>query len=236
MVLARGEIMRSKLPVAAVVATALFTSSTVGAAEAAEAEAPRADYLFPGGGNVGASIATGAPFAAIGEISVGVGDRFAAGALVGAGPFSGGVVAGVRPRVDALHLGPMRLVLEAPVLWYPGLNGADNWMLAKPQARFEGTAGAFRAHASIGVLGAKMIGGERDGRPIRPYGGTGAGLPSGVQEGMFWNTFGAGAALALSARTALFLDASVLMNGLSVAGPEWFRVPFAVALGVSTVL
>ena len=214
----------------------LVVSAPARADDAPTGESARADYLFPGDGNVGATVATGAPFAAIGEISAGIGDRFAAGALVGAGPFSGGVVAGLRPRVDALHLGPTRLVLEMPALWYPGLNGAHDWMLVKTQARFEGVAGAFRAHVSIGVLGAKMLGEPKDGRPARPYGGTGTGLPSGVQEGMFWNTFGGGAAVALTSRSALFLEASVLMNGLSIAGPEWFRIPFAVALGVSTVL
>ena len=226
--------MRS--PVFAAIAVASMFASLVARAEDLPPKEPaRADYLFPGHGNVGASLATGAPFAAIGELSIGAGDRFAAGALVGAGPFSGGVVAGVRPRVDALHVGPMRLVLEMPVLWYPGINGAENWMLAKPQVRIEGTTGAFRAHVSAGILGAKMIG-EPDGRPARPYGGTGAGLPSGVQEGMLWNTFGAGAALALSSRTSVFLEGSVLMKGLSIAGPEWFRIPLNVALGVSTVL
>lgn len=226
--------MRSTL---LVIASLLATTSIAHAEEESTHPATKtsADYLFPGHGNVGASLATGAPFAAIGELSIGAGDRFAAGALVGAGPFSGGVVAGVRPRVDALHVGPMRLVLELPVLWYPGLNGADNWMLAKPQARIEGSTGAFRAHVSAGILGAKMIG-EPDGKPARPYGGSGAGLPSGVQEGRLWNTFGAGAALALSSRTAVFLEGSLFMNGFSIAGPEWFAVPLNVALGVSTVL
>lgn len=53
---------------------------------------------------------------------------------------------------------------------------------------------------------------------------------------MVWNTFGGGVALAVSARTALFLEGSVFMNGLSLAGPEWFRVPLNVALGASAVL
>lgn len=222
-----------------VAALTLVSTSPALADEGSEEERATtrtADYLFPGDRRIGATIATGAPFAAIGEIAIGLGDRFAAGALVGAGPFSGGVVAGIRPRVDAVHLGPTRLVLEMPVLWYPGLNGADDWMLARPQARIEAIAGTVRVHASVGLLGAKMIGGERTEGPIAPYGGTGAGLPSGVQEGMIWNTFGGGAAAALSSRTSLFLESSVLMNGLSVAGAEWFRVPFSVALGVSTVL
>ena len=194
--------MRSTLVAIAIASMfgSMFVPSVARAEDAPPSTDPaRADYLFPGHGNVGASLATGAPFAALGELSVGIGDRFAAGAIVGAGPFSGGVVTGVRPRVDALHVGPMRLVCEMPVLWYPGLQGADNWMLVKPQARIEGSAGVLRLHVSAGALGAKMIG-EPDGKPIRPYGGSGASLPSGVQEGRLWNTFGAGAALALSIR------------------------------------
>jgi hypothetical protein len=95
---------------AAVAAALLFVTTTARAEDDRCARDARGTaggrYLFPGDGRIGATLATGAPFAAIGEISIGAGDRFAAGALVGAGPFSGGIVTGVRPRVDALHLGP----------------------------------------------------------------------------------------------------------------------------------
>lgn len=111
--------MRSNIPsllaLTAVLAT-VFATSRARAEDTPPSEPARADYLFPGHGNLGASVATGAPFAAIGELSVGLGDRFAAGAIVGAGPFKGGVVAGLRPRGDIIHVGPLRLGAEMPVL------------------------------------------------------------------------------------------------------------------------
>jgi hypothetical protein len=116
------------------------------------------------------------------------------------------------------------------------MNGGENWLLAKPQLRIEASPTPCACTAASGLLGAKMVGADRVDGPIAPYGGNGAGLPSGVQEGMIWNTFGGGAAVSLSARTSVFLESSVLMNGLEVAGPEWFRIPFSVTLGVSTVL
>src|ERR1700690_1309502 len=99
-----------------VIATILLVTSVASADEAKEQATKRTptdfnDYLFPKTGRVSATVATGAPFAAIGELSVGVANRFAVGAMVGAGPFAGGIVMGIRPRVDVVHVGPMRLVL-----------------------------------------------------------------------------------------------------------------------------
>src|ERR1700733_11631615 len=82
---------------------------TAPASEEAAKPASYSDYLFPGSGRVSATASTGLPFAALGEISVGIGDRVAAGAFVAGGPFVGGMAVGLYPRVDALHVGPMRL-------------------------------------------------------------------------------------------------------------------------------
>ena len=80
-----------------VIATILLVTSVASADEAKEQATKRTptdfnDYLFPKTGRVSATVATGAPFAAIGELSVGVANRFAVGAMVGEGfarPFTG---------------------------------------------------------------------------------------------------------------------------------------------------
>jgi hypothetical protein len=192
------------------------------------------DYLFPGTGNVSVTAATGLPFAALGEVSVGIGDRLAVGGLVAGGPFVGGFATGIYPRVDMVHAGPMRLVLESPVIWYPGLEGNDNWMVVRPMARIEGSSGRVHVHGSVGAMWAQMIGASPVSGPIAPYGGSG--LPSGVQRGALWNTAGGGLAVAMSPRTSVFAEGFLIMHGLELAGPEWFNLPGGVFVGVSSTL
>jgi hypothetical protein len=209
-------------------------------AHADESQAPKAaarpdnDFLFPGNGNVSLTATTGLPFAALGEVSVGAGDSFAAGVLVTGGPFLGGLATGVNPRVDMYHFGPMRLVLEAPIIWYPKLSTADNWIVARPDVRLEGHVGAFRIHGSLGAMAAKMVGAPAVNGPIAAYGG--GGLPSGVQHGSVWNTAGGGVALALSPKTSVFAEGFVILRGVELAGPEWFDFPLGTFFGVSTTL
>ena len=229
--------MRTKLLVLALVTAASATIAST--ALAAEPDAPAAarpydDYLFPGGGHVSATAATGLPYAALGEVSVGIGDRFAAGAVVAGGPFLGGFATGVYPRVDVVHAGPMRLVLEAPFVWYPGLQNDDNWIVLRPMARIEGDAGRVRVHASVGAMWATMVGAAPAKGPITPYGG--AGLPSGVQQGSVWNTAGGGLAVATSGRTSVFAEGFLIMDGVDLAGPEWFALPLGAFVGVTTTL
>jgi hypothetical protein len=197
------------------------------------AKAEYNDFLFPHAGEVSLTGSTGIPFAALGEIGVGITDRIAVGALAAGGPFAGGVVFGIYPRFDVVHVGPMRLVLESAALWYPALNGADNWFLVRPMMRVEGHTGRVRIHGSAGAIVAKMAGEPVQG-PIAPYGGNG--LPSGVQQGAAWNTWGGGIAVALSKRTSVFAEGFVLCRGFELAGTEWFQVPFDSFVGVSTTL
>lgn len=225
------------LALALLTAASAAVSST---AHAAEPEAPVAagrpynDYLFPGGGQVAATASTGLPFGALGEVSLGVGNRFAVGGLVAGGPFLGGFATGVYPRFDAVHVGPMRLVLEAPFIWYPGLQNDDNWIVVRPMARIEGEAGRVRVHGSLGAMWATMVGAAPVKGPIAPYGG--AGLPSGVQQGSVWNTAGGGVAVAMSPRTSAFAEGFLIMRGVNIAGPEWFSLPMGAFVGVTTTL
>jgi hypothetical protein len=192
------------------------------------------DFLFPDRGHVSLTATTGLPYAALGEVSVGLTDRFAMGTLIAAGPFVGAVAAGINPRIDAVHFGPMRLVLRAPIIWYPAVGNADNWLLAHAEARVEGRVDRVRAHVSLGVLGAKMIGAQPVAGPIIAYGGSG--LPSGVQRGALWNTGGAGVAVALSPRSSAFTEGFLIMRGADLAGPEWFALPLAAFVGLATEL
>jgi hypothetical protein len=192
------------------------------------------DFLFPGDGKLSLTGTTGLPYAALGEVSIGIGDRLAVGVLVAGGPFLGGMATGVYPRFDAAHFGPVRIVFEAPVIWYPDLQNTDNWVLARPDVRIEAKAGAFRVHGSLGAMAAKMIGAAPVAGPIAAYGG--AGLPAGVQEGAVWNTAGAGVALSVSPATSVFAEGFLILHGVELAGPEWFELPCVVFLGVATGL
>jgi hypothetical protein len=140
----------------------------------------------------------------------------------------------MNPRLDAAHFGPMRLVLEAPVIWYPDLENTDNWVVARPDVRLEGKVGHFRIHGSVGAMWAKMVGATAVQGPIAAYGG--GGLPSGVQQGNLWDVAGAGVAFALSPRTSMFTEGFVILRGVQLAGPEWFELPFGVFVGLTTTL
>jgi hypothetical protein len=230
---------RSRCAVAATCAlVALAVTPRVAQAEEASREDTEPqegnDFLFPGAGKLSLTGSTGLPYAALGEVTVGIGDRLAVGGLVAGGPFLGGFATGVYPRFDAAHLGPLRLVIEVPVLWYPDLQNTDNWVVVRPDVRVEAKAGAFRVHGSLGALAAKMIGASPVSGPITPYGGVG--LPAGVQEGAVWNTAGTGVALSVSPTTSVFAEGFVILRGLELAGPEWFALPCGVFLGVSTRL
>src|SRR5580692_93495 len=217
-------VMRRVVPTSRSRCTALATSALValavspGFAQAQEESREDTDtqegndFLFPGAGKVSLTATTGLPLAALGEVSVGIGDRFAVGALVAGGPFVGGLATGLYPRLDTVHFGPMRLVLEAPFLWYPDLDNTDNWVVTRPDVRLEGKAGRFRVHASVGAMWAKMIGAPAVEGPIAAYGG--GGLPSGVQHGAVWNTAGCGVAFAMSPRASVFAEGFLILRGV----------------------
>jgi hypothetical protein len=218
------------------IALASLTFLVAASAHAATPETPApeyADFLFPHAGNVSLTGSTGIPFAALGEVGFGITNRIAVGVVAAGGPFAGGVVFGIYPRFDVVHVGPLRVVLESAALWYPALNGADNWFLWRPMMRVEGHTGRVRIHASAGALLAKMAGEPVQG-PIAPYGG--GGLPSGVQQGAAWNTWGGGIAVALSKRTSIFWEGFVLCRGFELAGSDWFQIPFDSFLGITTTL
>ena len=184
------------------------------------------DYLLPGAGRVAASVATGVPFLAMGELAYGVGDGFAVGALAGVTPRVDGF--GLRPRGVLFRLGRERIELVVPVLYYPATAQADPWLLARPTLSFEHAfpSGA-RASLGMGVVGASCIesivtlGREHDRKVM----------------GGVWNTVGVAGALPIGRHTSLFGEVTAILAGVRPAGSDWIGgPPIVVALGVETGL
>src|SRR5438552_7891888 len=95
------------------------------------------DELFPEAGTFSGAFATGIPYVAIGEVAYGVSDRFALGVVGGITPTTVG--AGLRLRGVLFEKGGDRVVLGAPILYYPptGGLGDEPWMLTMPSLLFE---------------------------------------------------------------------------------------------------
>lgn len=216
-------------------------ATTVEVVEAAEVGAPdrpnaapppvrRADPLFPGHGRISTSLATGVPFLAMGELSVGIGDRFALGAIGGATPNVPGF--GIRPRAVVLEIGSWRGVLATPVLYYPftSARSGSAWFLTRPslvvEHRFEN---GVRVGAGAGIVAAASLD-RLTGRDRAP--GYTGGMDSAV-----WNTFNANVSLPVGESTSVFADGALVMNGLRLAGDDWVGgPPFTISLGVATNL
>lgn len=181
------------------------------------------------------SFATGIPFLAMTEVAVGLGDRFAVGALAGIAMSGDGppnnVGFGVRPRVAILKGESYRLEVVAPTLYYPKSNGT--WYLTRPSAQVERT---FENGASLyGGVGIVMV--LTAGGPASlPYGGTPTDKNGQATNGI-WNTLSAGGAIPVSKKTHLFGEASLVLDGYKLPGQEWVGgVPFTVTLGITTQL
>ena len=188
------------------------------------------DHLFPGHGRISTSLATGVPFLAMGELSVGMSDRFALGAIGGATPNVPGF--GIRPRAVVVEVGSWRGVVAAPVLYYPFTSNRSGsaWFLTRPSVVVEHQfANGVRVGGGAGIVAAASL--DRIVGRERPAGYTG-GMDSAV-----WNTFNATVAVPIGASTSLFADAALIMKGVRVAGDDWVGgPPFIVSLGVATNL
>lgn len=199
---------------------------------AATAPLPRRhhDALFPGHGRVSTGLATGVPFLAMGELSVGIGDRFALGAIGGATPNVPGF--GIRPRAVVIEIGSWRSVVAAPVLYYPFTSSRSGsaWFLTRPSVIVEHQfANGVRVGGGAGIVAAASL--DRLTGRDRPAG------YSGGMDSAIWNTFNANVSVPVSASTSFFADAALVMNGIRVASDDWVGgPPFIVSLGVTTNL
>ncbi len=198
---------------------------------AAEEPRPRLhDALFPGGGHVSMSVASGLPFVAIGEIAIGIGDTFAIGALGGATPDVPGF--GIRPRVSLFDTGVVRGVVVAPSLYYPSTaEGGSPWLLTRPAFVVEhqwkrGT----RLGGGIGMVAASSFAELAGHKRRSTY--TTKELEAGV-----WETVNATFATPLGERTSFFVETALVFHGARLAGEEWVGVlPFMLAWGVTSDL
>ncbi len=195
--------------------------------------ASRVDYLFPRGGELSASLGTGIPFLAVGELTYGVGDGFALGGLAAATPDVGNVqgttTVGVRPRGVLVRAGMWRSVVVAPVLYYPSVAGfggqRDPWVLTRPEITLERAldSGA-QVNVALGFIAAACteslmtLGKER----------------SPTVMGGVWNTVRVGGAIPISHRTSVFGEASLVLRGVLPA-PDWMGAAPAIAIVGLTV-
>lgn len=225
-----------RLSLAALVCVLLFRSAVASAQESergpGSAAGGSADYLFPGRGNLSASLATGVPFLGIGELAYGIGDGFALGAMAAATPDIGSVQGttafGLRPRGVVYRRGPWRSEVVVPVLYYPSIDGfgatRDPWVLARPEVALERLlASGARVNLGLGIIAAActeslVTFGERH---------------SATVMGGVWESVRLGAAVPLSGRASLFGEASLVLRG-ALPARDWIGVAPAVAvLGVS---
>lgn len=197
--------------------------------------AATADGWLPGANRVGAVVATGMPFLITGELSLGVTDHAAVGVLGGATPTVSGF--GTRPR-GAIPFGDqLRLLLSAPVIYYPRHSDGPAWWLMRPSAALEWHAlDSFRLGAGGGVVGIAthdaLFGGAPGDTTTSAYGRQFHNRPTDV-----WWTLNALASLSVSERSQLFVDATCVFRGYQPVERDWIgKLPLLFFVGVSTTL
>lgn len=202
-----------------------------GRARAAE---PLADGWLPGSGRFGAAVATGVPFLVMSELSLGISDYAAVGVLAGTTPIVAGF--GLRPR-GAVPLGQRaRLLLAAPVVYYPERNDGSAWWLTRPSAQLAWRVGERWTLAAgggvVGVATQSALTGDPEPVATSAYGRR---LWSHRTD--LWWTANALAYFELNERTQLFADLTGVFRGFRPAGSDWIGGPPVIAfLGVSTAL
>ena len=199
-------------------------STYVETAPAADETPHHHDPLFGDGASV--SLTTGVPFIGMGEVAWGFGDRFTLGALIGLTPNVLGV--GARPRVVVVQSssGRDRLQVVMPILYYPQTSDGSPWMLTRPMVGWShGWDSGVRFGVGVGIIAATSVGKE-----AHTYAGTNV-ASSGVA---WWNTVGVDCTVPVGRDVSLFGEATLVMKGARLAGPDWVGgPPFTLSLGVS---
>lgn len=193
------------------------------------------DSWLPGANRVGAIVATGIPFLVTGELSLGVTDYAAVGVLGGATPTVSGF--GARPR-GAIPFGEqLRLLLSAPVIYYPQHSDGPAWWLMRPSAALEWRAtDSFRLGAGGGAVGIAthdaLFGGAPGNTTSSAYGRQFHNRPTDL-----WWTLNALASLSVSERSQLFVDVTCVFRGYKPVERDWIgKLPALFFVGVSTAL
>lgn len=232
-------------PALACLALALVLVAETAHAESATASEvpptfdPRGD-LFPEAGRPSASAATGLPFVGIAEGGIGITNGIAAGVVGGITP-TGLWTLGVRPRFRVATGERTALVLVTPILYYPrgaeapGQKSDAPWMLARVELSFDTRIGT-RWHVSggmglIGVASTEALGQvvRGDSPKLPAYDGNPE-AKRGVAGGLF-NTVATRGSYAFDDQTRLFLEASLVLEGVKLA-KDVGGLPLVTNLGV----
>jgi hypothetical protein len=202
--------------------------------EHAHAAEPSGDSWLPGSGRFGAAVATGVPFLVMSELSVGISDHAALGVLAGTTPIVPGF--GLRPR-GAVPLWPgARLLLSAPLLYYPERSDGSAWWLTRPSAQVSWRPSERWTLAAGGGVVAIATQSALTGDP-EPEATSAYGRKLWSHRTDLWWTANALAFFSVSERTQLFADVTGVFRGYTPAGSDWIGGPPVIAfLGVSTGL
>ena len=182
------------------------------------------DHVLNDQGASRLTVATGIPYLAIGEYAYGVSDRVTVGFLAGVTPSVEGY--GVRVRTVLHQSDPgFRIYFCTPVFFYPNasIGGHGAWWLARPNINFEWmTPQGFRYKVGgslIGVVSQRELTGNAREAP------------------QLWNAVHGGISFPVGAALTLQLEASLVLRGLKVAGPDWVGgPPVILVLGTSWAL
>jgi hypothetical protein len=199
------------------------------------AHATSNDSWLPGHGQLGTTLATGIPFLVTGELSLGVTDYGAIGVLGGATPTVSGF--GARPR-GAVPFGKhVRLLLSAPVIYYPRHSDGPAWWLTRPSGVVEWQASDdWSFGVGGGVIGIAtndaLFGGDPGDTTTSAYG-----RQFHNRRTDLWWTSNALASVALSDKSRIFADATCIFRGYTPARSTWVgKTPLLFFLGVTTTL
>jgi hypothetical protein len=178
-----------------------------------------ADPLFPGRGGVSASLATGVPFLAVGELAVGTSDAVTIGLVAGVADTMREYAVGGRARVAVFRAQPMSVVLSLPVLYYPPVAVRDDepWLLANPSLSLHGRlpndAGIYGGVGALAASCTHSLANHFGGNHTAPDGGSsGHQMINGV-----WNTVHAGGWWPVGDSTAVFVDGALMLEGLELS-------------------
>ncbi len=175
--------------------------------------APPPDALFPGRWRGAVSLASGIPFAVVGELTLGTSDDFALGVIGGLASTGDEYAVGGRLRLRVLELGPVDLAAVLPVLWYPPVEKREgaSWLLTNPSLLLRGRPSEdWLVYGGVGAVLAACaadIGAVFSGEAAHHDDGADDEMVNGA-----WHTFSAGVSVVVYDDVAVMLDTMVMMT------------------------
>jgi hypothetical protein len=204
----------------------------------AQPPAQPADPFLPGAGHVALSLASGIPFAAVGEVAVGTTDWMAVSAIAGIADTGGVSAFGGSLHVAAFRRGRYELMLSVPVLYYPPAAVHDDipWLLTNPSLVFAYRWDRASVYGGAGALFTTCVGGLAatfGGPPVHDTQPLTHPMVNGA-----WDTLHLGGAYGLTPRVGLFAQTSLMLSGVEIAQSYAEKVgpPVLALAGVRVVL